>query len=259
MTEATQDILGVRGLEVAYGPFTVLNGVDLTVRRGEALVLIGANGAGKSTVLKAVAGFVRPSGGTVTLEGSDVTGRRPHQLLASGCAYVAQGQDLFPRMTVRQNVVMGAYQIRDRARVSERLDFVESLFPVLRDKQAAYAEGLSGGERQQLKIARALMTEPRLLLLDEPTAGLSPKLVETAFQDLHHIREQTGTTILLVEQNIRKGLEVADRGCVLELGSVTHDLPADELVRSSVIHDLFLGQSEQQHSTSVGEADSADQ
>lgn len=234
-------VLDIRGLEVGYGPFTVLNGVDLRVHGGETVALIGANGAGKSTVLKAVCGFVKPRRGTVELAGEEVTGLRPHQLLVRGCAYVAQGQDLFPDMSVLENVRMGGYRVRDRALVAERLDFVTQLFPVLRDKAATHASGLSGGERQQLKIARALMTRPRLLLLDEPTAGLSPKLVLRAFDDLRRVRAETGASVLLVEQNIRKGLEYADRACVLDLGTVTVDVPAEELLRTSALHDLYLG------------------
>lgn len=243
MTEprAGTTILDVRGLEVAYGPFAVLNGVDLAVRQGETVALIGANGAGKSTVLKAVCGFVKPQTGSVTFEGREVNRLRPDQMLVRGCAYVAQGQDLFPDMSVHENVVMGAFRIRDRGLVAERLDFVMQLFPVLRGKASMHASGLSGGERQQLKIARALMSNPRLLLLDEPSAGLSPKLVDQAFEDLRRVREETGTSVLLVEQNIRKGLEFADRGCVLELGVVAVDVPAEELLRTSLVRDLYLG------------------
>ncbi len=241
MTDAKENVLDVRGLEVAYGPFTVLTGVDLAVRSGETVALVGANGAGKSTVLKAICGFVQPRRGSVRLLGEEVRGLRPHQILVRGCAYVAQGQDLFPDMTVRENVLMGGYRVRDRDLVAERLETVMHLFPVLRGKSNAHASSLSGGERQQLKIARALMTRPRLLLLDEPTAGLSPKLVDKAFDDLRRVRESTGASVLLVEQNIRKGLECADRGCILELGAVTTDEPAEELLRVSAISDLYLG------------------
>lgn len=256
--DSAVDVLTISGLEVSYGPFSVLNGINLSLRSGDVLALIGANGAGKSTVLKTIAGFVRPTAGSVVFEGRDITGLRPHKVLARGCAYVAQGQDLFPQMTVRENVVMGAYQVRDRARIAERLTIVEDMFPMLRDKRAAHAIGLSGGERQQLKIARALMTEPRLLLLDEPTAGLSPKLVHQAFEDLERVRETTDTTLLIVEQNIRAGLEFASRGCVLELGTITHDVPAEELLRTHLVQDLFLGSAQEPPPTSADQAASAD-
>ncbi|MGH3358181.1 MAG: ABC transporter ATP-binding protein, partial [Nocardioidaceae bacterium] len=207
-----QPILQLSGVDVGYGPFTVLHGVDLMVHPGETVVLIGANGAGKSTVLKAVSGFVTPRRGSIRLAGEEIAGRRPHQVLQRGCAYVAQGQDLFPAMTVRENVEMGAYLVRDTRVVRERLEFCAELFPVLQDKAQVQAGGLSGGERQQLKIARALMTRPRLLLLDEPTAGLAPVIVDQVFAQLDRIRRQTEVAMLLVEQNIVQGLENADRG-----------------------------------------------
>ena len=246
------DVLRLTGVEAGYGPFTVLHGVDLTVTAGETVVLIGANGAGKSTVLKVVGGFLRPDKGTVHLGGEDVTKRKPHEMLGRGCAYVAQGQDLFPGMTVRENVAMGGYLLRDRALVARRLAFCTDLFPMLADKADIRAGGLSGGERQQLKIARALMTQPRLLLLDEPTAGLSPILVDQAFVDLARVREHTDAAVLLVEQNIAKGLEYADRACVLDLGVITVDTDAERLRHGSVLHDLYLGGEPEVHSGQEG-------
>lgn len=240
MTEA-EPVLRLTNVAAGYGTFTVLHGVDLAVRPGETVALIGANGAGKSTVLKVAGGFLHPTSGTVAFDGADTSRRKPHEMLGRGCAYVAQGQDLFPDMTVLQNVEMGGYLIRSRATVRERVAVCTELFPVLRDKGSVKAGGLSGGERQQLKIARALITNPSLLLLDEPTAGLSPRLVDQAFTDLATVREQTGAAVLLVEQNIAKGLEYADRGCVLELGVISVDRPAPELLADSVLHDLYLG------------------
>lgn len=262
-TGAAEPVLELRDVEVGYGPFTVLHGVTLSVGRGETVALIGANGAGKSTVLKAVSGFVAPRRGSIRLGGADVGGLRPHQILGRGCAYVAQGQDLFPGMTVRENVEMGGYTIRSRSEVRERLDFCTQMFPVLHEKAELHAAGLSGGERQQLKIARALMTRPQILLLDEPTAGLAPLVVEQVFADLAEVRRQTDVSILLVEQNIRQGLENAQRGCVLELGVVTVDAQADQLLQGSVVHELWLGgdrtQAETptagQHADSVSEPD----
>lgn len=237
----TVPILQLSGVEVGYGPYTVLHGVDLEVSPGETVALIGANGAGKSTVLKTISGFLSPRRGSVRLSGEDVTGLRADQMLSRGCAYVAQGQDLFPDMSVYENVRMGGYLLRDRALVQDRLDSSFELFPVLRDKRESRAGALSGGERQQLKIARALMSRPRLLLLDEPTAGLSPLLVDRVFDDLARVREQADIAVLVVEQNIIKGLENADRGCILELGVVTVDTTAEQLIHDSTIRDLYLG------------------
>jgi branched-chain amino acid transport system ATP-binding protein len=234
-------ILQLDGVGVGYGPYTVLQGVDLDVAPGETVALIGANGAGKSTVLKTISGFLSPRAGSVRFAGKDVTGLRADQMLSRGCAYVAQGQDLFPEMSVYENVRMGGYLLRDRDLVRERLDSCFELFPVLRDKRESRAGALSGGERQQLKNARALMTRPRLLLLDEPTAGLSPLLVDRVFEDLEQVRRQTNIAVLLVEQNIIKGLENADRGCVLDLGVVTVNTTAEALIHDSVIRDLYLG------------------
>lgn len=234
-------VLELRGVEVGYGPFTVLHGVDLTVGQGETVVLIGANGAGKSTVLKAVSGFVAPRRGSIRLAGEEIVGRRPHQVLERGCSYVAQGQDLFPAMSVRENVRMGGYLLRDKSVVRERLAFCTEMFPMLQEKAEVAAGGLSGGERQQLKIARALMTRPRLLLLDEPTAGLAPVVVDEMFGQLGRIRRHTEVAMLLVEQNIVQGLENADRGCVLDLGVVTVDSDAAKLLHGSDLNDLWLG------------------
>lgn len=234
-------VLELRDVEVAYGAFTVLRGVDLTVHAGESLALIGANGAGKSTVLKAVAGFLRPRRGAILLAGEEIGGLRPHQVLGRGCAYVAQGQDLFPDMSVQENVAMGGYLLRDRGRVRDRMSACMDTFPVLRTKARHPAGGLSGGERQQLKIARALMTEPRLLLLDEPSAGLAPVVVDEIFSYVDTLRRDTDVGILLVEQNIVKAMESTNRTCVLDLGIVVRAVTGDEHAVDDVVRDLYLG------------------
>ncbi len=249
-TRQTEPALTLNDLEVGYGPFTVLRGLSLFVLGGESVALIGANGAGKSTVLKAVAGFVRPRRGSIKLMGEVISGLRPHQVLQQGCAYVAQGQDLFPAMSVKENVEMGGYLLNSAALVRTRLDICMDLFPILREKATIKAGGLSGGERQQMKIARALMTEPSVLLLDEPSAGLDPITVDRVFHDLRTVRQQTNVGVLLVEQNVGKALDNAERVCVLNLGVVSRTATPQELTNDGGIRDVYLGATTSERRTS---------
>ena len=227
-------------MHVSYGPVEVLHGITMKAAEGRIAAIIGHNGAGKSTVLKAVAGLAHMHTGQVLAGDVDVTGRRPHQVLSAGISYMAQGQDLFPRMSVRENVWMGGYLL-PKARREERLDACMNLFPALVEKRDARANSLSGGQRQQLKLARSLMTEPDILLLDEPSAGLSPVLVLEAIEQLRALRDKTGVTMVLVEQNVQQALKIADEVFVLDLGQVAVSGPPKQLAADGVVREIFLG------------------
>jgi len=232
--------LVLENMHVSYGAVEVLRGITMRAAEGRIAAVIGHNGAGKSTVLKAVAGLAKMHTGQVLVGDNDVTHRKPHEVLAAGVAYMAQGQDLFPRMSVRENTWMGGYLL-PKDRRADRLEVCMNLFPALVEKRDARAESLSGGQRQQLKLARSLMTEPAVLLLDEPSAGLSPVLVAEAIEQLRMLREQTGVTMVLVEQNVQQALKIADEVFVLDLGQVAVSGPPDELMADGVVREIFLG------------------
>jgi branched-chain amino acid transport system ATP-binding protein len=227
-------------IHVSYGAVEVLRGITMTAEQGRIAAIIGHNGAGKSTVLKAIAGLTPMQSGRVQVGDVDITGRRPHQVLAAGISYMAQGQDLFPRMSVRENVWMGGYLL-PKPRRQERLRTCMGLFPALIQKGDARADSLSGGQRQQLKLARSLMTEPDILLLDEPSAGLSPVLVLEAIDQLKSLRDRTGLTMVLVEQNVQQALKIADEVFVLDLGRVAVSGPPAQLASDGVVREIFLG------------------
>lgn len=231
--------LVIEDLHVSYGPVEVLHGVSMQAVPGQITALIGHNGAGKSTVLKAAAGLAPVVEGEIRVGEQVITRHKPHKILAAGVAYMAQGQDLFPRMTVRENVWMGGYLLPAATR-KERLSECLQLFPALMDKREAKAEGLSGGQRQQLKLARSLMTEPHVLLLDEPTAGLSPDLATDAMRRLKELRDQTGIAMILVEQNVQQALEVADVVYVLEVGEIAAVGDPEKLHEDGTVRDIFL-------------------
>ncbi len=233
-------MLSVDALDVAYGQIRALKGVTLEVGRGEIVALLGNNGAGKTTTLKTISGLLRPTHGTVTLDGVRLTGVPPHEVVQRGIAHVPEGRRIFNRLTVRENLVMGAYTRRD-AGISADLDRVFALFPRLQERVAQVAGTLSGGEQQMLAIARALMLNPRLLLLDEPSMGLAPVLVEQIFDTIAGINQQ-GTTILLVEQNAAMALSIAHRGYVLETGSIALAGTATELSGNPDVRRAYLGE-----------------
>ncbi len=218
----------------------ILHDVTLRVDPGEIVAIIGPNGAGKSTAFKTIVGFLRPRAGTVRFNGEDITGLRPDQVLRRGLAYVPQGRIVFPQMTVLENLEMGAYIERDRARIAEALERVYRLFPVLADRRRQRAGTMSGGEQQMVAIARALMTRPRLILLDEPSLGLSPKFVALIFEKLVEMKE-AGFTLTLVEQNAARALAIADRGYVLELGRNRFEGPGPRLLADPEVRRLYLG------------------
>jgi branched-chain amino acid transport system ATP-binding protein len=235
---STVPLLRVDGLDVSYGGIRALRGVRLEVRAAEVVTLIGSNGAGKSTLLRALSGLVRPAAGSIAFQGEDVTGRRPEALVALGIAHVPEGRRIFANLTVRENLQLGAYLRPARERAG--LERVFGLFPRLSERLAQPGGTLSGGEQQMLAIGRALMAEPKLLLLDEPSLGLAPILVQQIFAIIREIHEQ-GTTVVLVEQNALQALAVASRAYVLETGTIALEGPAAELARDPRVRAAYLG------------------
>ena len=233
-------LLRVDDVEAGYGDLTAVRGVSLEVREGEAVALIGANGAGKTTTLRAVSGLLPLRRGRIEFEGRRLDGLSSAQIVARGLAHVPEGRQLFPTMTVRENLELGARTPGARAGADESLDQVFELFPRLRERATQLAGTLSGGEQQMCAIGRGLMARPRLLMLDEPSLGLAPMMVKTIFEDLARINHR-GISILLVEQNVLRSLHLAHRGYVLENGRVTLSGPRDELLASGHIKQAYLG------------------
>jgi ABC-type branched-subunit amino acid transport system ATPase component len=236
----TPALLRAEGLTAGYGKLPILHGVTLEVREGEMVCVIGPNGAGKSTSFKTIVGFLRPTRGRVTFAGGDITGLRPDQVLRIGLAYVPQGRIVFPQMTVLENLDMGAYIERDGRRIREARERVYALFPILAERRRQRAGTMSGGEQQMVAIARALMTTPKLVLLDEPSLGLSPKFVSLIFERLAEMR-RAGYTLMVVEQNAARALAVADRGYVLELGRNRFEGTGQGLLADPEVKRLYLG------------------
>ncbi len=233
-------LLRVDGIEVGYGDLTAVRDVSLEVREGEAVALIGANGAGKTTTLRAVSGLLPLRRGRIEFEGQRLDGLGPSEIVARGIAHVPEGRQLFPTMTVRENLELGARTRAARGSRAETLERVFELFPRLRERGAQLAGTLSGGEQQMCAIGRGLMARPRLLMLDEPSLGLAPVLVKAIFEDLGRINGQ-GLTVLLVEQNVLRSLHLAHRGYVLENGRMTLSGPRDDLLASRHIKQAYLG------------------
>lgn len=232
--------LEVRSLRAGYGRITGIDGIDLTVAQGELVALLGANGAGKSTFLRAVSGMIRPWSGQVLLEGKDVTGKHSDQMVSAGLAHVPEGRRVLASLTVEENLRLGAFSRRRAGTADEDLEGVLTRFERLRERRNQKAGTLSGGEQQMLAIGRALMSRPRILLLDEPSLGLSPMLVSEVFELIRSLSAD-GLTVLLVEQNVRQGLGVADRGYLLTTGHVTLAGTADELLADPGVMDSYLG------------------
>ena len=235
-------LLELGALRAGYGHVEVLHGIDLTVGEGELVAVIGANGAGKSTLLKAIVGLVHVDSGTVTYRGARVGAPRPERLVRDGLALVPEGRMLFGPMSVRENLELGAYGAgrERRTAIAEGLQRVHALFPVLDERASQPAETLSGGEQQMLAVARALMSRPRLLLLDEPSLGLAPKVIAEIFAALDALRAQ-GVTLLLVEQDARLALEHADRGYVMRTGRVALEGPSGDLLADESVRTIYLG------------------
>jgi branched-chain amino acid transport system ATP-binding protein len=235
-------ILEIKNLGAGYGRIEVLHDISMTVNRGEIVTVVGANGAGKSTTLKSIFGLTRIMSGHVIFEGSEITSMKAHRLVPRGLAYVPQERSIFPSLTVRENLEMGAYVV-DPKLIPDRVDKVCQRFPILRERSGQRAGTLSGGERQMLAIARGLMAEPRLMLLDEPSLGLAPMIIATLFEQIQAIH-QAGMSILLIEQNARRALAIADRGYVMELGRVRYQGKGSELLADENIQRAYLGAGE---------------
>ncbi len=234
-------ILELKDVHTYYGAIHALKGVSLTVGEGEIVTLLGANGAGKSTTLRSINGLNRPREGSIEFQGRDITQTAAHNIVKRGIAQSPEGRKLFPRMSVTENLEMGAFQRSDKAGIREDMDRVFTLFPRLAERKSQKAGTLSGGEQQMCAIGRALMARPKLLLLDEPSMGLAPILVEKIFEIVKEINEQ-GTPILLVEQNALMALDAADRGYVLETGKIALEGPAKELRSNEQVRRTYLGE-----------------
>ena len=233
-------LLRAEAMTAGYGKMPILHEVSLIIAPGELVAVIGPNGAGKSTTFKVIVGFLKPTQGRVLFDGDDITGLRPDQVLRRGLAYVPQGRIVFPQMTVLENLEMGGYTERNPVRIREALERVYALFPILAERRHQKAGTMSGGEQQMVAIGRALMTTPKLVLLDEPSLGLSPKYVSLIFQKLVEMK-RAGYTLMLVEQNAAKALSVADRGYVLELGRNRFEGSGRTLLDDPEVKRLYLG------------------
>ena len=234
-------MLEVKDITVYYDTVLALDKISISVHKEEIVALIGPNGAGKSTALKAICGLIKPKSGEVLFEGEAIIGKQPYQLVQKGLCLVPEGRRIFASMSVLENLEMGTYSRRAYLRFEDDFDQVFSLFPILEERQKQKAGTLSSGEQQMLAIGRALMLKPRLLLLDEPSLGLSPNYVDIIFEEIKKINK-AGATILLVEQNARMALEYADRGYVFEIGKIAFEDKADNLLKNDKVRKLFLGE-----------------
>lgn len=241
MNTAAEPILEVSRLEVRYGGIRALHDLSLKVPRGSIVTLIGANGAGKSTTLRTISGLVAPSSGTIRFDGLEIAGLPAHRIVSAGLAHVPEGRLVFPELSVKENLLMGAYLRRDRKEIAADLEWVGEFFPRLRERIAQQAGTLSGGEQQMLAIGRALMGRPRCLMLDEPSLGIAPLLVETIFERLVALNRERGMTMLLVEQNASLALQVSRYAYVLETGSIHLEGPSAELRDRPEVRAAYLG------------------
>ncbi|MDY7545003.1 ABC transporter ATP-binding protein [Glaciimonas sp. CA11.2] len=233
-------ILSVRDLAVSYGHIEAVKGINLTLNEGEITALVGANGAGKSTALLAISGLLKPTRGQVLLEDRDLTRLSPHKIVQSGVVQVAEGRAILTTLTIAENLALGAYTRNDKTQVATDLEWIYSLFPVLQKRKEGLAGNLSGGEQQMLAIGRALMAKPRVLLLDEPSMGLAPLMIQEIFRIVKEIN-RTGLTILLVEQNVRQALRIAQRGYVLETGQIVLADSGVNLLNNPKVLEAYLG------------------
>jgi len=240
----SDELLVLANVESAYGPIRAIRGVSLKVRKGEIATVLGSNGAGKSTILKTISGVLDPNRGTVHFKGEDITARDPAEIVRRGLVHVPEGREVFPLLSVRENLVMGGYTRKDRDGLARDLELVYGYFPILKERASQDAGLLSGGQQQMLAISRALMGAPELILLDEPSLGLSPKLTREIFEIVVRINRERGATILLVEQNANMALNAADYGYVLENGRIVMEDSCDKLREKEDIREFYLGMKE---------------
>jgi len=231
----------LRGAVKSYGPVQALRGVSLAVERGKIVTVLGANGAGKSTILKTISGIIDPQKGQIRFDGEEIQGRDPDWIVRRGIGHVPEGREIFPLLTVEENLRMGAYTRRDPDGVARDLELVYGYFPILKERARQEAGKLSGGQQQMLAISRALLSHPKVMLMDEPSLGLSPLLTQEIFRIIRRINQEQGTTILLVEQNAHMALEVASHGYVLEVGRIVMDDTCAKLAAKEDVQEFYLG------------------
>ena len=236
----TEHILQVRNIKVRYSTAPVIQGLSLTMDPGETICVIGANGAGKSTFLKAIMGAVSVFDGEIFFQGRQIQNMKTEEVVRTGITYVPEERMLFTALSVEENILLGAYTLNEKDRIRENLQFVYSLFPILRDRRNQAALTLSGGEQQMVAIGRGLMSNPRLFMMDEPSLGLAPRLVDEVLDTVRRLKLE-GINILLVEQNVREALEIADRGYVLQTGRIVQEGTGEELLESDTVRQAFLG------------------
>ena len=241
MSAEAEVLLALANVEAAYGPIKAIRGVSLKVNKGEIATVLGSNGAGKSTILKTISGVLDPTRGAITFAGKDITGHDPAAIVRGGLTHVPEGREVFPLLSVKDNLLMGAYTRSDKDGVARDIEQVYAYFPILRERATQDAGLLSGGQQQMLSISRALMARPELILLDEPSLGLSPKLTKEIFEIVVRINRERGTTILLVEQNANMALNAADYGYVLENGRIVMEDRCEVLREKDDIREFYLG------------------
>lgn len=236
----SESLLELRDVQAGYGPITALHGISLDVAAGEIVTMIGANGAGKSSTLRAISGVLKPTAGQITFAGKPIGGHAPNEIVRLGISHSPEGRQVFPRLTVLENLELGAYTRNDTAEIRDDLKTMHEMFPILAERGQQLAGTLSGGEQQMLALARALMSRPKLLLLDEPSLGLAPLIVQKIFAVIRELNAR-GIAILLVEQNAKQALKLAQRGYVLESGQITCSGPACELLNDARVQEAYLG------------------
>ncbi|WP_170424942.1 ABC transporter ATP-binding protein [Ruegeria arenilitoris] len=241
----SEPILKIRNIESFYGPIMAIRGVSLDVHPGQIVSILGANGAGKTTLMKTVSGVMDPEKGKITFHGEDIQGSEPHKVVQKGIVHVPEGREVFPLLTVDENLSLGAYTLRDKGQIDHDRDLVFSYFPILKERRNQEAGTLSGGQQQMLAIGRGLMGNPKIMLLDEPSLGLSPLLVQEIFGILKRLNDEQDMTMMLVEQNANAALELAHHGYVMEVGRIVMDGAAKVLMQSEDIQNFYLGVQEE--------------